>query len=196
MFYIHNNKRIIKNYMKVCLKKILQSSTEVLSTKVPPTVGGVVGSSVVASGVYELTKKGTESIIDATTEKTLSPLEIENNLLKSEIESLKERVAILEEPSLGHKVDSVISTIQDTVNNWMGWASKRPQPKVEQQPPRLPTEKKSALPSKEGMEETLAFSLVPENSSPLFRISYLIFGMYMIYYPLFHSFLAKLFSKK
>ena len=49
MFYIHNNKRIIKNYMKVGLKKILQSSTEVLSTKVPPTVGGVVGSSVVAS---------------------------------------------------------------------------------------------------------------------------------------------------
>ena len=196
MFYIHYYKRIITNYMKIGLKKVLQSSTEALSAKVPPTVGGVVGSSMIASGLYELTKKGTEVILDATTEKTPSPLEIENALLKSEIESLKQRVAILEEPSLGHKVDSVIGTIQDTVSNWMGWASKRPQPKVEQQPPLLPTEKKPALPYKEGMEETLAFSLVPENSGTLFRISYLIFGLYMIYYPLFHSFLDKLFSKK
>jgi ABC-type multidrug transport system ATPase subunit len=46
------------------------------------------------------------------------------------------------------------------------------------------------------VEETLAFSLVPENSSTLFRLSYLIFGLYMIYYPVFHSFLGKLFSKK
>jgi len=191
--------------MKVGLKKILQTSTEVLSTKVPPTIGGVVGTSVVASGFYELTKKGTQSIIEAITEKTPSPLEIEktpspleieNNLLRSEIVSLKERVAFLEEPSLGHKIDSVIGAIQDSVSNWMGWASERPQPKVEQQPPPLPTEKKSALPPKEGMEETLAFSLVPENSSTLFRLSYLIFGLYMIYYPILHSFLGKLFSKK
>ena len=196
MFYIHTYKRIIKSYMKVGLKKILQSSTEVLSTKVPPTVGGVIGTSVVASGIYELSKKGTEAIIVANTEITPSPLEIENSLLKSEIASLKERVAILEEPSLGHKIDSVIGTIHDTVSNWIGWASKRPQPTVEQQPPLLPTEKKQALPSKEGVEETLAFSLVPENSSTLFRVSYLIFGLYMIYYPLLHSFLGKLFSKK
>jgi len=182
--------------MKVGLKKILQTSTEVLSTKVPPTVGGVIGTSVIASGIYELSKKGTQAIIDAHTEITPSPLEVENELLKSEIISLKERVAILEEPSLGHKIDSVIDTIQDTVSSWVGWATKRPQPKVEQQPPLLPTEKKPALPSKEGMEETLAFSLVPENSSTLFRLSYLIFGLYMIYYPLLHSFLGKLFSKK
>ena len=71
--------------MKVGLKKILQSSTEVLSTKVPPTVGGVIGSSVVASGIYELSKKGTEAIIVANTEITPSPLEIGNSLLKSEI---------------------------------------------------------------------------------------------------------------
>ena len=103
--------------MKVGLKKILQTSTEVLSTKVPPTVGGVVGTSVIASGIYELSKKGTQAIIDAHTEITPSPLEVENELLKSEIISLKERVAILEEPSLGHKIDSVIGTIHDTVSN-------------------------------------------------------------------------------
>lgn len=182
--------------MKVGLKKILQSSTEVLSAKVPPTVGGVIGSSVVASGVYELSKKGTQAIIVASTETTPSPLEIENNLLKCEIIALKEKVAILEEPSLGHKIDSVIGTIHDTVSNWIGWASKQPQPKVEQQPPLVPTEKKHALPSGEEMAETLAFSLVPENSSILFRVFYLIFGLYMIYYPLLHSFLGKLFSKK
>ena len=68
--------------MKVGIKKVL---TEALSAKVPPTVGAVM----VASGLFELTKEGTKAIIDANKEETPSALEVENNLLKSEIITLR-----------------------------------------------------------------------------------------------------------
>jgi len=175
--------------MKVGIKKVL---TEALSAKVPPTVGAVM----VASGLFELTKEGTKAIIDANKEETPSALEVENNLLKSEIITLKERLAVLEEPSIGSRIDEVICTIHDSMSSWIGWATKRPQPKIEQ-PPLLPMEKKSAVPSKEVIiEEHLASSLVPEGSGVIFRVFYLIFGLYMIYYPLVHSVFGKLFSKK
>lgn len=123
--------------MKVGIKKVL---TEVLSAKVPPTVGGVIGTSMVASGLFELTKEGTKSIIDANTEETPSALEVENNLLKSEIVTLKEKLAVLEEPSIGSRIDDMICTIHDSMSSWVSWATKRPQPKIEQ-PPLLPMEK-------------------------------------------------------
>ena len=185
-------KLIVKNYMKVGIKKVL---TEAISTKVPSTVGSVVGTSMIASGLFELTKEGTKAIISTNTEETPSALEVENALLKSEIITLKNQIAILEEPSIGSRIDEAICTIHGSMTSWFDWATKRPQPKIEK-PPLLPKEKTSAVPTEDIMEEHLAFSLVPEGSGVIFRVFYLIFGLYMIYYPLFHSLFGKLFSKK
>jgi hypothetical protein len=62
--------------MRIGIKKVLQSPTEVLGSKVPNTISGLVGTSLVSSGLYKLSKVGTQAIINSKEDKP--QLEVEN----------------------------------------------------------------------------------------------------------------------
>ena len=167
--------------------------SKVLSTKVPSTIGTLIAGGLITNGIHDLTTIATEVV--AGPNKKKSPLEVENELLKKEILSLKEEVASLSEPSIGGNIDSMICTVQNSVKSWIEWAGRKEQPKLEKIPVAAPKRTESP-PLQENLEETLCFSLIPENSSFGFRVIYLFFGLYVIYYPVVNDLINKAFYKK
>jgi len=56
--------------------------------------------------------------------------------------------------------------------------------------------KKPEVSLQQNNEEHLCFSLIPENSGFIFRLAYLVFGLYIVYYPLMHDLVGKFFYKR